>query len=350
LNSQYLVFPTLALAASLLSACGGDAAAPPVSDVAPASFPDNQTTSWMAAGAAQQQSLLYVTNFTGNNVGVYSYDAGKTLTLVGSLQVPEPSGVCSDKKGHVFIASQHGHAVHEFDRGGTKPIFVIKLAQAGIPAGCAVDPSSGELAVAINKPNAKFIGHFAAVLVFASGSDRGQEYDYSGGFYSVSFPAYDNKGNLFVDGSVCRIYYYCYTIPDTPPGLFELSRHANGFTQLKLKGVAFNEPTGLAWIKPTLLVAENSQSNNGKVVGYKMLIGGGSATLVQTLPFKGAASAGGIAERAGVAIIADPYKPAVQTYSISNGDPLDSLLKGLSAPYAVAVSQARVKSSIGDSK
>ncbi|HEY3675878.1 MAG TPA: hypothetical protein VGK84_07770, partial [Candidatus Tumulicola sp.] len=265
--------------ACMLSGCGQSTPIPSyVSAGADEVSTAVRTSSWMAPGASKQQSLLYVTNFGSGKVGVYSYDAGTNLEQVGSLDIPEPSGVCTDKNGHVWVASQHGRALHEFERGSTKQITLIKLYEAGFPAGCATDPTTGDLAVAINKPNAKFIGHYASVIVFPYGSSRGQEYDYSGGFYSVSFPAFDDKGDLFVDGTVCRIYYYCYTVPDTPPGLFELAKGSGAFVELRLKGVTFDEPAGLAWINPTLLVAEDDANDSGEVVGYKMLISGGSAT------------------------------------------------------------------------
>jgi hypothetical protein len=310
---------------------------------APYASTGSASFSWMSPVAAKAQSLLYVSNLYKNDVGVYSYDAGKNLELVGSLKVPDPTGVCSDKDGHIWIASAHPHSIREFAHAGTKQLFIIRFGFAGILGGCAVDPTSGDLAVAITKDDVRFVGHYGAVWVFPPGSNRGQEYRSSQGFYSVSFPAYDNNGNLFVDGTVCRVYYYCYTAPDAPPGLFELSRGGTYFAQLTLKGVSFNVPAGLAWINPTLLVAENNQNDNDKVVGYKMLVSGGNATLVQTLPFKGAKSVSGIAERAGVAIVTDPFRGVVSTYSIVNGNPIDAILKGLDSPYAAAVSQAKTK-------
>lgn len=293
----------------------------------------------MLPEAAKASSLLYVSNSGNGTVTVYSYHAGTNLKMVGTLAIPEPSGVCSDKAGNVWVGSQHGRALHEFPHGGTKQIRLIKLGQ-GFPAGCAVDATSGNLAVAVNRPNQKFVGHDAYVDVFASGSPYPTQYVFSQGFYSVSFPAYDDKGNLFVDGTICVTNpSYCYAPPNQPPGLFKAPKGASTFYKVDLKGVAFNNPTGLAWINPTLLVAESSYQSNGTSVGYKLLVRDSTATLVQTIPFGKVARANGISVRAGVAIVADIEGQAVRTYLVSNGSPVSMLSKGLSAPYAVAVSQ-----------
>lgn len=296
---------------------------------------ESRPRSWMLPEAAKASSLLYVTNSGNGTVTVYSYHAGADLKLVGSLAIPEPSGVCSDKNGNVWIGSQHGRALHKFAHGGTKPIRLIKLGQ-GFPAGCVVDRTSGNLAVAINHPHTKFLGHFGYVDVFSRSSPYPTQYVFAKGFYSVAFPAYDDKGNLFVDGTACTDPSYCYAPPSQPPGLFELRKGGSEFSELDLKGVAFNEPAGLAWIKPTLLVTD---SDPGSWVGYKMLVSGSTATLVRTIPFDKVAQASGVSVRAGVAIVADIAGQGVRTYSISDGGPVGAVFKDILSPYAVAVSQ-----------
>jgi hypothetical protein len=323
----------------LLAGCGGFA------QLAPSALPQSVTTStaaarsWMLPEAATASSLLYVSNSGNGTVTVYSYQAGADLKLVGSLAIPQPSGVCSDKDGNVWIGSQHiPHLLHEFPHGGTKQIRLIRVG-GGFPAGCAVDRTSGNLAVALNHPHTKFLGHYGYVDVFTPGSAYPTKYVFGRGFYSVAFPAYDDKGNLFVDGAICTNPSYCYAPPSRPPGLFEVRKGASAFSQLDLKGVVFNAPTGLAWIKPTLLVAESDYENTGTSVGYKMFVSGSTATLVQTVPFGKVAQANGVSVRAGVAIVADIAGQAVRTYLLSDGTQVAALFKGLSAPYAVAVSQ-----------
>lgn len=287
--------------------------------------------------AAISSNLLYVSNSGNGTVTIYSYRSGADLKLVGSLAIPQPSGVCSDKHGNVWIASQHGRALHEFPHGGTKHIKTIMLG-FGLPAGCAVNPRNGDLAVAVNHPHAKFVGHFAYVLVFRHGSQYGQEYDFPQGFYSVGFPAWDDEGNLLVDGMVCRTASYCYA-PSGPPALFKAAKSASAFSKLSLQGVVLNDPAGLAWIKPTLLVAESNYQGRGTSVGYKIFVSGSTATLVKTIPFDNVVRANGISVRAGIAIVADIEGQAVRTYLVSDGSPVATLSNGLSGPYAVTISQ-----------
>ena len=351
---RHFVVPALALTVALVSACGGVAVAPATgtqqSVAARYAAVTSQSGSWMSPAAAKAQSLLYVSDLSQNVVNVYSYDDGKNMELMGSLAIPSPTGVCTDRDGHVWVGTLHPREVHEFDRGGTTQIFLIKLGFGGEPAGCAVDPKSGDLALAVLKSDVKGAGHYGGVDVFHKGFNTGGFYTVPGGFYSIEFPAWDNSRHLFVAGQPCEYSYLCYYIPATAPGLFKLDKNATQFVRVDLGRVTLDTPTGLAWINPSLLLAESNQNGSGVAVGYKFVVTGRKATLTQTIPFKNASSAGGIAERAGIAIVADPQASAVRTYSISNGDPIDAILKGLDSPYAVAVSQATAKTRAGVSK
>jgi DNA-binding beta-propeller fold protein YncE len=293
----------------------------------------------MLPEAANASNLLYVSNSGNGTVTAYAYKAGTKLKLVGALKVPGPTGVCSDKSGNVWIGSKDGHALHEYPHGATKPVQLIRLPGSGQPAGCAVD-STGNLAVAVNHPHAKAVGHFAAVLVYAHGSGFPEEYETPGGFFAIYFVAFDGSGNLFADATLCDSDSYCYSAAG-PPGLFELKRGDDAFSELTLQGFSLNQPTGLAWINPTLLINDRIDESTNTWVADKVLITNGKATLVQTLSLSKMYGASGVAVRAGVAIVADIDGRAVRTYSISDGSPLAVLNKSLSSPYAVTVSQGR---------
>src|SRR5580692_202806 len=140
---RHFVVPILALTVALLNACGDVPLSPAAgwqrSAAARSASAASQDGSWMSPAATKAQSLLYVSDLYKNIVDVYSYDDGKNMQLVGSIAVLQPSAVCADKDGHVWVGSQHGHAVREYNRGEKSPIFVIQLRFAGSPSGCAVD-------------------------------------------------------------------------------------------------------------------------------------------------------------------------------------------------------------------
>ncbi len=122
----------------------------------------------MAPGAAKKD-LLYVSNFNTETVLVYSYpDGNKMGTLTGFAQ---PDGLCSDKKGDVWIVnnedSQSGLDIVEYTHGGKKPI--AKLSDGYILIGCSIDPTTGNLAVT-NTETISFGPGSIAIFAHAKGT------------------------------------------------------------------------------------------------------------------------------------------------------------------------------------
>lgn len=98
--------------------------------------------SWMLP-EAKSETLLYV--FNVYTITVYSYPKGK---LVGTLSdFEKPYGECVDKSGNVYITDSSFARIYEYAHGGTKPIHTLKDPEYQ-PYGCAVDPTTGDLAVA----------------------------------------------------------------------------------------------------------------------------------------------------------------------------------------------------------
>ena len=131
--------------AAMLAGCGGSQ--PPIG--APGAMPQSRAIathadrsgSWMLP-EAQTQDLLYVTDYT--YVKVFTYPQLKqagTLTGFGS-----DVGECVDSKGDVFVTNQLPTRMYEYAHGGTKRIATLKT-HVG-PVGCAIDPVTGDLAVA----------------------------------------------------------------------------------------------------------------------------------------------------------------------------------------------------------
>ena len=172
-------------AAALLSACGGSQSL----IAAPGAMPQTHATadrggSWMLP-EAKSSTLLYVG--TGDNVYVLSYPQGK---LIGSLNV-SGNDLCSDKTGDVFIPTG-GYQILEYAHGGASPIQTLETGD--IPLGCAVDPTTGNLAVTQEASGA------GEVAVFANAKYPSTWYRDSF-IYTYGLCGYDDQGNLFIDGS-----------------------------------------------------------------------------------------------------------------------------------------------------
>lgn len=202
---------SLALTYSLglmLSSCGSSATAPPA--VAPnsngleiksitggsvfhskpsrGSVEQEARASWMAPDAAGQD-LLYVANV--KTITIYSYPRGK---LEGSLRFGYlPHGECVDQKGDVFITNLDNGEVVEYAHASKKPLAVLHSPSAD-PSGCAIDPTTGNLAVA-----SLGFGSSGSVAIYKHA--RGNPVTYQNPtFQQYAFCGYDPKGNLFVDG------------------------------------------------------------------------------------------------------------------------------------------------------
>ena len=188
-------------AAAILAACGGN---PTALVPAQAAHPNAaRLHSWMEPGT-RNETLLYVTNSNGL-VSVYRY---WQHTLAGVLTpFKMPLGECVDAAGDVYIADYSEHALVEYAHGGAKPLRRI-LDPGFHPYGCAVDPATGNLAVA-NYEDLTYSGY---------GDDTGNVAIYLGAkgnpvYYAtndgrVSSLGYDDHGNLLIADGEYEYYGY----------------------------------------------------------------------------------------------------------------------------------------------
>lgn len=172
-----------------IAGCGGPQSLPLNAPATGAS--GKRMQSWIDP-AAKKQSLLYVSSVLSNDVYIYSY---KTEQLVGTLTgFSTPYGVCADKAGNVWIVNDGAQQIVEYGHGGTRPITT--LSDPGeYPEGCAVDPTTGNLAVT-NFYSASGAG---SVSIYARAEGSPQIYS-DPSMESYRFCGYDSHGNLFVDG------------------------------------------------------------------------------------------------------------------------------------------------------
>lgn len=219
----------------------------------------------MAQGLSST-TLLYVSDIGAEEVDVFSYPDGK---LQGHLSgFDEPNGLCSDAKGNVFVADTYNSRIVEYAHGGTKPIAVI--GDAGTPLGCAVDPTTGNLAVT----NYNFLAT-GAVAVYKKA--RGTPTVYTG-LWITYFCTYDSAGNLFIDGF-------------SSSGAVAIGELAKGASSLN--GIPLNIKAGwaggLQWDGKHLVLGDDYAnkfipSEPYTTVAYKLSIQGGVADVIKTIP------------------------------------------------------------------
>jgi hypothetical protein len=183
------------LAGALLAACGGSQS--PVA--APGATPQSvriathadRSGSWMLP-EAKSKDLIYSAN--SRFIYIFSYANGSQIAhfkrpgLVRSF--------CSDNDGNVFATLAEGTVV-EYAHGGTKVIATLSLPTGYLPWGCAVDPSSGNLAVMTWSTRSSVSGA-VAIFAHASGSPT---LLFDSEISTYYYCGYDSDGNLYLDGS-----------------------------------------------------------------------------------------------------------------------------------------------------
>jgi hypothetical protein len=129
-------------------------------------------------------AVLFVA--TGSDVYILTYPAGQ---LIGHLTL-FAHALCADAKGNVFIPTV-GYQIKEYSHDGS----LLQTLQAGdVAVACAVDPVTGNLAVANEGSGA------GEVAIFSRATGTPQFYN-DPAIFEYGQCGYDNKGNLYVDGT-----------------------------------------------------------------------------------------------------------------------------------------------------
>jgi hypothetical protein len=155
---------------------------------------------------------------------------------VGTLTgLSEPNGECVDKAGDVFVTQTGSASIVEYAHGATTPTTTLDDVSGNYPYACSVDPTTGNLAVS------NFISSFGsgslAIFTNAQGTPNIVTDATFQGMYSV---AYDNAGNLYVDGTPSN------GGASTSFVFAELPKGATSFTDITLnQQIGF--PGGVAW-------------------------------------------------------------------------------------------------------
>jgi hypothetical protein len=269
---------------------------------------------------AKSGDLVYVSNVY--DVTIYSFPKGK---LVGTLSdFYKPYGECVDANGDVYITDSSFGRIYEYARGETKPIKTLKDPEY-VPYGCAIDPTTGDLAVA-NYSDASDREGDVAIYRKAKGNPR----SYIGyGFYYYYYLGYDPKGNLYVDGF------------DEDNENFEFGEIAKGGAELKqiLLGQNIAGPGGIEWDGKYLALGDEADA-----VIYQYAFSDGKATLEGTTPLNGAGLTVGQFGIAGSSVVTPNQffsGSGVLVYPYpAGGNSTLSITEGVFYPFSAVISPA----------
>ncbi|MFY9737504.1 MAG: hypothetical protein WAK11_00485 [Candidatus Cybelea sp.] len=267
----------LAASAALASCSGGGAPQQPglvpSAGVQSGSARYGRGESWILP-SAKKSDLLYVSDLLAQVVDIYTY--GKGYKLVGELTgFFNPEGLCVDKTGNVYVTNDTSEGVYqitEYAHASTTPIRTLNDPD-GRANGCSVDPTTGNLAVADFWGPKEIIGN---VAVYPKATGTPTSYSNTNIFYDY-YCAYDDKGNLFVDG-------------ETEGSVFGLGELVKGGNTLNFVNVdeTIYLPGGVQWDGKYLAVGDQvAVKHNFTSTIYQFSIDGSEATTVNTMILTG---------------------------------------------------------------
>jgi hypothetical protein len=256
----WILAPCAALA--VVSGCGG---------VQPLSEPSNAVSQSATTAlrsdhkysrmlsAEKSSALLYVASGGNQSVYVYSYPQGELVSMLTGFS--DPSSLCSDTHGDIFVTDFSNQNIVEYAHGGTSPIATLNDSGYG-PYACSFDPTTGNLAVA---NYSTYGGGSSTGNIAMYANAQGEPTDYADSAMWRYFNCgYDNKGDLFLDG-----------LDDTQHSVFAELPEGNGtFTNLS---VPFYNPGPIQWDGQALAVATTPGMGDSKI--YRLQVSGSEVTV-----------------------------------------------------------------------
>jgi hypothetical protein len=244
--------------ALLLAACS-TSPGPLTQPVAPAR--PAAATTWMAANL-ENADLLYVDDDGNARIDVFTFPQGKAAGEIIDGRLSS-DGLCSDRRGDVFVPGYEQTKILEFAHGGTQPIATLAMAGNEFPMGCAVDPLTGNLAVTTDNGDVGVFRHA-----------KNSPTLYYSGVPSTWYCTYDSSGNLFVAGADVS-------------GEFALTELPHGSTTLNLITVPAEVGThlGIDWDGKYLAI-QAAQDFRSTIV-LRVTVTGSQATVVSRTKLAG---------------------------------------------------------------
>ncbi|MGB6518831.1 MAG: hypothetical protein WBE79_10055 [Candidatus Cybelea sp.] len=223
--------------------------------------------SWMASDS-KKKDLVYISDQGTAEVSVYSYPGEKIKGTLTGFELPV--GECADRMGDVFIVDYDASLIFEYAHGGTSPIATLNDPGYS-PAGCFVDPTTGNLAV--TNVSAKSGGQ-GNVAIYKLAKGNPNLYFTDPNIARTFFCGYDDAGNLFVNGAGFASPFAFAELPSGNPS----------FRDIKLDQ-PIQSPGGVQWDGKHVAVMDTLSS-----VIYQFSIKGNKGTEVGSTPLVGGAN------------------------------------------------------------
>jgi hypothetical protein len=314
---------SVSAALAILTGCNGGAGsqiapAGPIGDSSVAVAAHTGAASWMSPDA-KGMDLLYVSDLNTGSVDVYSYPGAKLKGRLKGFAVPH--GECVDKAGDVFITNGGVSQIVEYAHGGTTPIATLNDPH-NFPHACSVDPTTGNLAV--------------TSFPLGSGPGTVQIYKHAkgkpksitvGNVFQVYFCGYDDKGNLFVDGTDMHV---AFEFAELPAG-------STAFMPITLNQ-SFTYPAGVQWDGTNLAVGDQVNLSGPSKI-YEFSISGNTGTEVGSTSLANSCDVLGFWIQGGTVIAPNDCSPNVMYFNYPAGGSSTKTIGGkLSQPVGTVVS------------
>jgi hypothetical protein len=282
--------------------------------------------SWMATDA-KPRDLLYISDIAANVVDVFTYPGGK---VVGQLTgFNEPAGLCSDTAGNVWVPNYGSNTIVEYRHGGKTIVATLRVGNQK-PDGCAVDPRTGDLAVANYQASNGGPGNLA---VFKHARGRAKYYTTSSTFYGA-FCGYDNRGNLFVDA---------LSKPSTGFLFAELAKGSGTLTSITLSGGTIYYPGAVQWDGRYVAVGDQSFGGHAATSGIYQTTGA-AGQIVGSTALNGSGRVAHWWIQKGTVIAPSLSNFVVRYYKYpAGGDAIKVISDGFEAPSGAAVSVSGIR-------
>jgi len=252
-------------AAAVLAGCGGSQpriGAPGAMPQSPAIMQHAERGgSWMLP-EAKSEDLLYVTSLP--DLTILSYPQGKVVARISGNY--GNSTICSNpNSGNVFVVNPSD--IEEYAHGGTTPIATLSEPHGySFLAGCAVDATTDNLAVATGFPG--------GVLIWLNAQGNPTWYGNRKFLYCLD-PIYDSFGNLFLNANNARERFRLAELQAGRTDFNIIDYPRGGSVDFAIY------PPAMQWDGKYLAFQENEYSGYGNVL-YQVQVTGHRSKIVNT--------------------------------------------------------------------
>jgi hypothetical protein len=289
----------ISAAAALLAGCAQGA--PPAASAAAAHL------------MRETGEVQYFSNF--NDSTLVEFDYPKSESEIGQITgVAGAQGECTKGARTFWSVASGSNAIEEFKAGGTSPIATL-TESTGEPISCAIDPTTGDLAVTILSDG--------NVVLYQNAKGSGTVM--STPLIEAYFDGYDAKGNLFADGFNSKHAFQ----------LVELPKGSSSFKAISISNT-IKFPASVQWDGSYLTIGDGS----GDIYRYQVVAR--KAKLKGTVSLtSGDCVATWIANRLGLVFCANGIEGLVYNYPAGGPPVADLSGSGFNFPVGVVSLRAR---------